>query len=126
MDGKQGPDVALTDSVTVADLARMLAGIPAPASAAALIDETRELEDLKSALAARQAWDAAAPRSAEFTMPMDLAGVPALCLPCGFSADGLPYSLQFTGRRLSEAMLCRIAYAYEQATDWRFRHPKVG
>ncbi|QDW31119.1 DUF222 domain-containing protein [Arthrobacter sp. KBS0702] len=55
MDGKQGPDVALTASVTVADLARILAGIPAPASAAAVIDETRELEDLKSALAARQA-----------------------------------------------------------------------
>ena len=60
MDGEQGPDVALTDSVTVADLARMLAGIPAPVSAAALIDETRELEDLKSALAARQARDAVA------------------------------------------------------------------
>jgi amidase len=71
------------------------------------------------------AWDAAAPRSSEFTMPMDLAGVPAICLPCGFSPDGLPYSLQFTGRRLSEAMLCRVAYAYEQATDWRERHPPI-
>ncbi|MGZ3272617.1 MAG: amidase [Caulobacteraceae bacterium] len=70
-----------------------------------------------------QAWSAAQPRSAEFTMPMDLAGVPALCLPCGISADGLPYSIQFTGRRLSEPMLCRVAYAYEQATDWRNRHP---
>ncbi|QDW30116.1 DUF222 domain-containing protein [Arthrobacter sp. KBS0702] len=55
MDGMQGPDVALTASVTVADLARIVADLPAPASAAALIDETRELEDLKSALAARQA-----------------------------------------------------------------------
>jgi len=72
-----------------------------------------------------QAWSAAQPRSAEFTMPMDLAGVPAICLPCGFSPDGLPYSIQFTGRRLSEAMLCRVAYAYEQATDWRTRHPSV-
>ena len=71
------------------------------------------------------AWSAAAPRSAEFTMPMDLAGVPALCVPCGFSADGLPYSIQFTGRRLSEAMLCRVAHAYEQATGWHTRHPAV-
>jgi amidase len=71
------------------------------------------------------AWSAAAPRSAEFTMPMDLAGVPAICLPCGFSADGLPYSIQFTGRRLSEAMLCRVAHAYEQATGWHLRHPPV-
>jgi amidase len=69
------------------------------------------------------AWSAAAPRSAEFTMPMDLAGVPAICLPCGFSPDGLPYSIQFTGRRLSEAMLCRVAYAYEQSTSWHARHP---
>ena len=43
-----------------------------------------------------KAWDAAAPRSSEFTMPMDLTGVPAICLPCGVSADGLPYSIQFT------------------------------
>jgi amidase len=72
-----------------------------------------------------RAWGAAQPRSAEFTMPMDLAGVPAICLPCGFSPEGLPYSLQFTGRRLSEAMVCRVAFAYEQATDWRSRHPPV-
>lgn len=71
------------------------------------------------------AWSAAAPRSMEFTMPMDLAGVPAICLPCGFSSNGLPYSIQFTGRRLSEAMLCRVAHAYEQATSWHVRHPTV-
>ena len=72
-----------------------------------------------------QAWSAAAPRSSDFTMPMDLAGVPAVCLPAGFSPDGLPYSIQFTGRRLSEAMLCRVAHAYEQASDWRTRHPSL-
>jgi Asp-tRNA(Asn)/Glu-tRNA(Gln) amidotransferase A subunit family amidase len=72
-----------------------------------------------------KAWSAAAPRSAEFTMPMDLAGVPAICLPCGFSANGLAYSIQFTGRRLGESMLCRIAHAYEQATEWHTRHPSV-
>jgi amidase len=71
------------------------------------------------------AWSAAAPRSAEFTMPMDLAGVPAICLPCGFAPEGVPYSIQFTGRRLSEGMLCRIAQAYEQATSWNDRHPMV-
>ena len=69
------------------------------------------------------AWSAAAPRSAEFTMPMDLAGVPAICLPSGFSPDGLPYSIQFTGRRLTEAVLLRIAHAYETATPWHNRHP---
>jgi amidase len=69
------------------------------------------------------AWSLAAPRAAEFTMPMDLAGTPAICLPSGFSSDGLPYSIQFAGRRLSEATLCRIGHAYEEATNWHLRHP---
>ena len=71
------------------------------------------------------AWSAAAPRSSEFTIPMDVAGVPAICLPSGFSPDGLPYSIQFSGQRLSEPTLCRIAHAYEEATGWHTRHPKV-
>ena len=71
------------------------------------------------------AWSAVAPRAADFTMPMDLAGTPAICLPSGFSPEGLPYSVQFAGRRLSESLLCRIANAYEQATSWHFRHPNL-
>ncbi|MGO4122436.1 HNH endonuclease [Arthrobacter sp. YAF16] len=86
MDGKQGPDVAPADSATVADLARILAGIPAPASAAALIDETRELEDLKSALAARQARDAVAFDLAQ-RREQSLAGVPADQLGTGIAAQ---------------------------------------
>jgi Asp-tRNA(Asn)/Glu-tRNA(Gln) amidotransferase A subunit family amidase len=62
---------------------------------------THELQ-VGSLPAYHAAWSAAAPRSAEFTMPMDLARVPAICLPCGFAAEGVPYSIQFTGRRLSE------------------------
>ena len=72
-----------------------------------------------------EAWAEASPRSTDFTMPMNLAGTPAICLPCGFSGEGLPYSIQFAGRRLSEPMLCRIAHAYEQATRWHVRHPCV-
>lgn len=60
-----------------------------------------------------------------FTAPMDLAGTPAICLPSGFSPEGLPYSIQFVGRRLSESVLCRVANAYEQATTWHERHPDV-
>lgn len=71
------------------------------------------------------AWDAASPKSTVFTMPMNLAGTPAICLPSGFSGDGLPYSIQFAGRRLSEPVLCRIARAYEQVTRWHVRHPNV-
>ena len=71
------------------------------------------------------AWHAVAPRAADFTMPMNMAGTPAICLPCGFSPESLPYSIQFAGRRLSEALLCRVAYAYEQATSWHARHPDM-
>jgi Asp-tRNA(Asn)/Glu-tRNA(Gln) amidotransferase A subunit family amidase len=60
-----------------------------------------------------------------FTAPMDMAGTPTICLPSGFSPEGLPYSIQFVGRRLSEPVLCRIAHAYEQATSWHDRHPNV-
>jgi amidase len=76
-------------------------------------------------MAIHAAWSATAPRAAEFTMPMDLAGTPAICLPSGFSHDGLPYSIQFAGRRLSEPTLCRIAHAYEDATNWHTRRPPV-
>ena len=71
------------------------------------------------------AWTAVAPRAAEFTLPMDLAGTPSICLPSGFSPDGVPDSIQFAGRRLSEPLLCRIAYTYEAATNWHARHPPV-
>lgn len=71
------------------------------------------------------AWEKASPRSSDFTLPMDLAGTPAICLPSGFSPEGLPYSIQFAGRRLSEPLLCRVAGAYERATKWHERHPNI-
>ncbi|GJM11603.1 MAG: putative amidase AmiD [Pseudohongiella sp.] len=61
----------------------------------------------------------------QFTIPADLAGTPTISLPCGFSASGHPYSVQFLGSRLSELTLCRIAHAYEQASQWHLRHPTI-
>lgn len=60
-----------------------------------------------------------------FTFPHNYAGTPALVVPCGFSDDGLPYTMQLSGGFLEEAMLCRIGHAYEKATEWHLRHPKV-
>jgi Asp-tRNA(Asn)/Glu-tRNA(Gln) amidotransferase A subunit family amidase len=57
--------------------------------------------------------------------PFNFSGSPTLSVPCGFSADGLPLSVQFVGRKSSEAMLCRIGHAYEQATPWHLAHPIV-
>lgn len=59
------------------------------------------------------------------TIPADIAGTPALTLPCGFTDDGRPLGMQFMGRRGGEAMLCRIGHAYEAATAWHRRHPPV-
>lgn len=59
----------------------------------------------------------------QFTIPADLAGTPAITVPCGFSESGAPYAVQFLGGRLSELNLCRIAHAYEEATSWHLRHP---
>jgi Asp-tRNA(Asn)/Glu-tRNA(Gln) amidotransferase A subunit family amidase len=57
--------------------------------------------------------------------PASLAGVPALSVPCGFTAAGLPIGLQVVGRPFDEATILRVAHAYEQATDWHRRRPPV-
>ena len=60
-----------------------------------------------------------------FTTPASLAGAPALAVPCGFSASGLPLSLQVIGRRFDDATVLRAGHAYEQATDWHRRRPPL-
>jgi aspartyl-tRNA(Asn)/glutamyl-tRNA(Gln) amidotransferase subunit A len=57
--------------------------------------------------------------------PFNLAGLPALALPCGFTRAGLPVSLQIAGRAFDEATVLRVGHAYEQATDWHRRRPPV-
>jgi len=59
-----------------------------------------------------------------FTLSQNLAGVCAISVPCGF-AEGLPVGLQFTGPALGEETLLRVAYAYEQATDWHKQKPSM-
>jgi aspartyl-tRNA(Asn)/glutamyl-tRNA(Gln) amidotransferase subunit A len=61
-----------------------------------------------------------------FTVPCNLAGLPGLSVPCGFTAAGLPVGLQLLGRPLDEATLLRTAHAYEQATGWHLRPPPLG
>lgn len=57
------------------------------------------------------------------TMPFNALGLPAISVPCGFTAAGLPIGLQIAGHAFDEAAVLRIAHAYEQATDWRRRPP---
>ncbi|MDP2599466.1 MAG: Asp-tRNA(Asn)/Glu-tRNA(Gln) amidotransferase subunit GatA [Deltaproteobacteria bacterium] len=60
-----------------------------------------------------------------FTIPVNLAGLPGLSLPCGFSKAGLPIGLQLIGKHLDEEKLLQIAFAYEQSTEWHTRRPAL-
>ena len=59
------------------------------------------------------------------TAPFNLTGTPAISVPCGFSADGLPIGLQIAGRAWDEVTVLRIAAAYERITRWNERHPSL-
>jgi len=61
-----------------------------------------------------------------FTVPVNLAGVCALSVPCGFDAEAMPIGLQLIGPHMGEAAILRVAHAYEQATNWHTRRPTMG
>ena len=60
-----------------------------------------------------------------YTISVNLAGLPAISVPCGFSKGGLPIGLQLIGRAFEEETLLRAAHAYEQSTQWHLRKPVV-
>jgi amidase len=64
--------------------------------------------------------------SGRFVTIWDYNGYPTLSLPCGFSPDRIPLSLQLIGSPLGEAALCRAAFAFEQVEDFHLQHPSLG
>ena len=60
-----------------------------------------------------------------FTAPLNLAGVPGISIPMGFSKDGLPLGMQLVGPHLSEHLLLKTAHAYQSVTDWHTKTPKI-
>ena len=72
------------------------------------------------------------PKAIEYTYgrqaraAFNVTGSPALCVPAGFSKSGLPLAMQIAGKPWSEALIYRVAHAYEQATDWVKMHPRLG
>jgi Asp-tRNA(Asn)/Glu-tRNA(Gln) amidotransferase A subunit family amidase len=59
------------------------------------------------------------------TRPVNVWGLPAISVPCGFTAAGLPIGLQIIGPHWGEATVVRLAHAYEQATDWHKQSPEI-
>jgi aspartyl-tRNA(Asn)/glutamyl-tRNA(Gln) amidotransferase subunit A len=60
-----------------------------------------------------------------FTISVNLAGVPAISVPCGFTKDNLPVGLQIIGRHFDEEAILKVAHAYEQGTEWHLRRPSL-
>jgi aspartyl-tRNA(Asn)/glutamyl-tRNA(Gln) amidotransferase subunit A len=61
-----------------------------------------------------------------FTIPLNLAGLPGLSLPCGFDSNGLPIGLQLIGKAWDEESIFAAAGAYEAATEWHTKWPAIG
>ncbi|MFH1645740.1 MAG: amidase, partial [Candidatus Omnitrophota bacterium] len=60
-----------------------------------------------------------------FTIPVNLAGVPAVSVPCGYDTNGLPIGLQFMAKAFDEPTLIRTAFTYEQNAIWKKQKPKL-
>jgi aspartyl-tRNA(Asn)/glutamyl-tRNA(Gln) amidotransferase subunit A len=58
-----------------------------------------------------------------YTIPANLAGLPAASIPCGFGAGGLPVGLHLVGNYFSEAKILNVAHRYQRETDWHRREP---
>jgi aspartyl-tRNA(Asn)/glutamyl-tRNA(Gln) amidotransferase subunit A len=56
---------------------------------------------------------------------VNLAGIPGISIPCGFTGNDLPVGLQLLGNHFDEEAILRAAFAYEQATEWHRKKPKL-
>jgi aspartyl-tRNA(Asn)/glutamyl-tRNA(Gln) amidotransferase subunit A len=60
-----------------------------------------------------------------FTISVNLAGAPAISIPCGFTSGNLPIGMQLIGRHFDEETILKVSYAYEQSADWHRRKPPL-
>ncbi len=60
-----------------------------------------------------------------YTISVNLAGIPAISVPCGFNSEGLPVGLQVIGRAFDEETILRVSHHYEQLTEWHKRRPEL-
>jgi aspartyl-tRNA(Asn)/glutamyl-tRNA(Gln) amidotransferase subunit A len=64
-------------------------------------------------------------RRPSFTGPYNMTGMPAISVPCGFTAAGLPVGLQIAGKPFDESTVLRVAYTYQQHARWFEKRPQV-
>ena len=60
-----------------------------------------------------------------YTVSVNIAGLPALVVPCGFDPDGMPVGLQLIGRPYDESTLLKAGYTFEQNTDYHLSRPSI-
>jgi aspartyl-tRNA(Asn)/glutamyl-tRNA(Gln) amidotransferase subunit A len=60
-----------------------------------------------------------------FTLSANLAGIPGMSVPCGFSSNGLPIGLQIMGSHFDEPGILKVAYNFEQNTDFHLKKPEL-
>jgi amidase len=89
--------------------------IPAQPFAAPTVQRMATLGQVPSELAAL----------IRYTAPFSLSGHPTLTVPATFTAKGLPVAVQFVGKHLGEVEICRAGRAFQRATDWHRRHPRL-
>ena len=65
-------------------------------------------------------------RPPNITTPFNIGGQPAMNIPCGFSGEGLPISLQLAARHFEEALMFRVGQTYQTMTDWHLKRPTEG
>jgi aspartyl-tRNA(Asn)/glutamyl-tRNA(Gln) amidotransferase subunit A len=58
-----------------------------------------------------------------YTVSTNLAGLPGMSIPCGFTKSGLPIGFQLQGRALDEDRMLRAAHMFQKATDWHQKRP---
>ena len=92
---------------------------PSTGAPAALVEESAAVNSVTAAAAAIVDGNGGSSAFGNVT------GMPAISVPCGFTAAGLPLGIVFLGPAFDEAGILRLAYAYEQANHWHERHPKL-
>jgi aspartyl-tRNA(Asn)/glutamyl-tRNA(Gln) amidotransferase subunit A len=110
------------------DIARVFTSIdvlvtPTTTGVASLIPG--QLASAPANTAAAGAAPAGGPAGFRNTSYFSFYGLPAISVPCGFTASGLPIGLQFSGAPFAEATVLALAHAFEQATPWHNRHPMM-